>query len=846
MKNYLLCFVLFLLLFTLVNAVRASQMTDSLEKVLQIVKEKDRGDLLLKLSIEYTPVDLNKSLEYAKKARLVFTNEKRIDLIAKSYTIAGLAYSYSNDFVNSLVQYNTALKLYSQAKDKYGVASTYNDIGLNVFYYQNRYDDAIKYFNLALKTAGDNLLAKAKAFNNLGRCLRRKGEPAKALEYFNQASKILVETDDLDEAADLYNNLGLTSFDLGLFDAAIKHYEHSGELKKKTGNEKGYGVSMNNIGNIYWQTGKLEKAISSYQEALKIFDKINYVNGVSSCLNNIGITYQLINNLPKALEFHNRALEVRLKLDNKASLAESYCNLGIVQSLIINDSIAKVLGRNWEYDMLVQFEKKAILENYKTCLASFKKSEKYSEEVGNKAGLAKALQNIGLIYNYSGYFEDALYYNKRALLLNQELQNESDQIANLIAVGSSYSKLRNFKTAEDYLNKAEILAQRLNLTEPLKQVHNYKSDLYEQSGEYKLSLLEYKKFSELKDTILNKENYKQLTELQTQYETEKQKQQIELLNKDKILNENQIKAQRRGLILSLIAVLGIVSFLIVLIKQFNAKKKANIVLAQINKELETKNNLITHQKKEITDSIMYARRIQSAILPPEELLEKELPEHFILYMPRDIVSGDFYWVSERGDKIYVVTADCTGHGVPGAFMSMLGTSLLNQIITNNPNMPVNEVLDDLRDQLIKSLHQTGKVGENKDGIDLVLYTINKTDLSLSFAGANNPLIIIRNAELIELKPDKMPIGIHDKNEHFSQQNFQLQKGDCLYSFSDGYADQCGGEKGKKFMIKKLKQLLLEVSVKPIIEQHKLLDETIKKWMEGIEQVDDILVIGVRV
>ncbi len=263
---------------------------------------------------------------------------------------------------------------------------------------------------------------------------------------------------------------------------------------------------------------------------------------------------------------------------------------------------------------------------------------------------------------------------------------------------------------------------------------------------------------------------------------------------------------------------------------------------------EKQRDSIAQQQEEIMDSIFYAKRIQAAILPPKTYVKKILPESFILYMPRDIVSGDFYWIKKIGDEIFVVAADCTGHGVPGAFMSMLGSALLDEIILRKTEeLDAGTILNKLREGIVNTLHQTGKVEEAKDGMDLALYNINPKKHTLQFSGAFNPLFIVRGEEIIELKADRKPIGIFEtKATDFTTHNFTPQKGDLLYTFSDGYASQFGGPNGKKLRVSRFKKIFLTIKDKSMDEQGVILQKTLKNWM-GVkyEQVDDIIVIGVK-
>ncbi len=293
-------------------------------------------------------------------------------------------------------------------------------------------------------------------------------------------------------------------------------------------------------------------------------------------------------------------------------------------------------------------------------------------------------------------------------------------------------------------------------------------------------------------------------------------------------------------------------------KQAETLKQANEEITFQNKEITEQKEEIEEKNKSITSSITYAKRIQTAVLPPTELINEAFPEHFILYMPKDIVSGDFYWFREVKSADYlayvIAAADCTGHGVPGAFMSMLGMGLLNEIVSKIVEsvgancLTASTILNHLRKEIKNSLRQTGKDKEQKDGMDIALCIYEPSTLKLQYAGANNPLLLIHNSELIENKADKMPIGIYiNEKDSFTNHNIQLEPNDIFYIFSDGYVDQFGGENGKKFMIKVLRQLLFDIHQKPLAEQKELLLQEHLKW-RGVrfEQVDDITVIGVKV
>jgi PAS domain S-box-containing protein len=292
---------------------------------------------------------------------------------------------------------------------------------------------------------------------------------------------------------------------------------------------------------------------------------------------------------------------------------------------------------------------------------------------------------------------------------------------------------------------------------------------------------------------------------------------------------------------------GAISKLVAVEADITALQEAQEKILFQKEEIEKRKEEVEKQSKDILDSIQYAGRIQKALLPPEAGIKNFLPEHFILFLPRDIVSGDFYWIHQINSKIIIVAADCTGHGVPGAFMSMLGISLLNEIVIKNKNTQPDIILDKLRFNVKKALHQTGHQDTSQDGMDIALAVFDKETHTFEFSGAYNPMLQIRNNEILTFKGDKMPIGVHRRDsEPFTLTKNNYTKDDVFYFFSDGYPDQIGETTGRKYLHKNFSEFLLKIHGKPMQNQKIELSEEFFNWKKQYFQVDDVLVIGFKI
>jgi serine phosphatase RsbU (regulator of sigma subunit) len=422
------------------------------------------------------------------------------------------------------------------------------------------------------------------------------------------------------------------------------------------------------------------------------------------------------------------------------------------------------------------------------------------------------------------------------------------------------------------LQKAEILRQKAHLDSLNKEISLKEKTLSEKQKVLEKQYVQISKqqgeISTQKSTIIAQQNAVQIQK--DTLANQKAKISVQLGRIDEQLKriseqDSKIKVQleaieKQKLVLYFVLLaLLLVSFLgYYIYRGYKIKKEANIKLEEKNRtislqkdEIEKQRDLaaaqrdqIGYQKRHIEDSIMYAKRIQTALIPSLELFSDKL-EHFVLYKPLAIVSGDFYWVSSQGNPQVIISADCTGHGVPGAFMSMLGVTLLNEIVNGKHIIAPDQIIDNLRQGIIKSLKQVAAEESIKDGMDIAVCVVDFDKNILWYAGANNPLYLIRKGELIHYRADKMPVAIHYKMEPFTLNKIELQKGDAFYIFSDGYADQFGGPKQKKFMSNQLRETLIAMDGTPMLKQGERLSEIFEEWKGDGPQIDDVTVIGVR-
>ncbi|MGZ4038585.1 MAG: tetratricopeptide repeat protein, partial [Bacteroidia bacterium] len=734
----------------------------------------------------------------------------------------------------------------------------------SVFSNRDKADSLLNYIREAKDNCPAHCIldtAKLTALNALTRLYTSKGELDKAIESGTQANALALNISFKEPASlsvkrllgNTFNNLGSIYNKRGDYHSAFEKHSKALTIRKEINDRKGMADSYNNIGNTFWYFGNYSKALENYLKALTLREELKDPKGIASAYSNIGMIYKSQHSYDKAMEFYLKSVLINIQAKEDDGLATCYHNIGAI----------------YLEKMFASKDSAAIEENFHKALESHQKGLELQLKIGNKLSAGDDYYTVGRDYlSYAvklreykrkaeGSLDKALEYAFKSIS-ETEGSNKRGWANASIIVGDVYVFRKKPELALPYITRALETFKEMDHKSGIREGYLTLSELYELKNDYKQAIDYFKKASVLKDSMLNEESTHQMAEMNAIYESEKKDNEITLLNKDneKRMIEND---RQRGIITTVsVGLLVVLCLAVFAFISYRQKRQAHITISNQKQEVEKKNAIIEAQKhlveeknKDITDSINYAKLIQEAMLSSKELKYKLFPDAFVLFAPRDIVSGDFYWFSEKGGKRFIAAVDCTGHGVPGALMSMIGNAFLNEILNETAQTAPSEILSELRYKVIRTLRQTGSEVQSKDGMDIALLAFNESGTHVDYSGANNPLWICRKTgesySIFEYEPNKRPIGYYmGKSLPFSGHSIDLQKGDTLYIFTDGYADQFGGPAGKKFKYKQLKEVLMSIQEKTMAEQEQILVDTFKSWKGELNQVDDVLVIGVRV
>jgi len=582
--------------------------------------------------------------------------------------------------------------------------------------------------------------------------------------------------------------------------------------KEKVFYQKAEIKTLRMIGNAYKNyLSNLPKAMEYYQLSRKKAEETDNKLGIAASLLNIGIIYTDLSDYPKALDYQEKSLKIFREIYDEKGIGICLNNLGNIYK---NQS------------------------NYSKALEYFQNSLVIQEGRKDTFEIMTCINNIGTAYENLSEFELATeYYNKG--LKYAKIINDADGIINsLSGIGNVLSSTGKQKEAEQYYSEALNVATGSGKLFIQSEVANALRNVFEKQGRYKEALEMSDKHIILRDSMFSQNKSKEIALRDAKYDSDKKEATMQAVAEEEKKKSNII-------ILSVLSgLLLVVIFAGFIFRSLRVTRKQNHIIELQKTEVERQKKIVEEHQKEIIDSITYAKRLQEAILPPLDFVKKHLPDSFVLYKPKDIIAGDFFWMEVMDDIIFIASADCTGHGVAGCMLSICCSNALNRTVKEFGLRDTGKILDKVTELVLETFERSSE--DVKDGMDISLLAINKTTMQIQWSGANNSLWYIHNGEIKEIAPNKQPIGKHDNRKPFTTNYIIYQPNTTFYLFTDGYADQFGGAKGKKFKYKQLEEKLLGMNEKPLTEQKYLLDKTFMDWKGKLEQVDDVNIIGIRV
>lgn len=790
---------------------------------------------------------IDKARKEAETILFIGEDARNPELLAATYTLlARLAEAQKNstDYLYYLLRALSAFEKLNKSEK----AAELSELSGDYYYQKNVFSKAIEYYQRALSIRSS--LPPSRSIFTLqektGSCYLRSNQTTEAKNVMLSLLNDYTKTADTTSILRILAQLSSLATSEKNFVDAISYDQQMLSLCSAQHDSSTMVIVLNNMAFNCVMNQKYHEAIELFRQSLQLASTYRK-NDVPAIVTNLAICYQNLRNYATAFAMLNQAME--------------------------NPAVRKNPGA------------KALLENM-LAITYFYKNDLYNAGESSRRSIddAKEANDMDLLqkcyYTYSqilkagnDYIAALDYYEKHLALkdsldLHAEVKRQKEE--QFLIEADQKDKDTWLRISNEDRQDLELRQMHLEAEKRQKELDLLKKERELETSEKQrilqaMILNQQRHEAELRERELNAlQQEKAIQELRLQQqeaERKRQEQEIRLLQVEK---EKQALAKKRAIgmtVLSVIIALSILAGLIVMRRknltlawQKKQIEEKNEELEQMNQEILAQTDQIVKQKqiieeknKAITDSILYARHIQTAVLPSEEEIIRFFSEGFVLFLPRDIVSGDFFWGIRRGHSVVVAAADCTGHGVPGAFMSMMGLTFLYDIVGAMPELNAAEILNQLRSNVIRALHHKGKTEETRDGMDISLCIIDPLNNTLQFAGANNPVYIVRNENLTILKPDKMPIGMHfDNTIPFTNQTMEIGENDRVYMFSDGYADQFGGPNNKKFKYSSLQILLLQIHALPMQEQSKILLDNFNNWKGDNAQIDDILIIGFRI
>jgi serine phosphatase RsbU (regulator of sigma subunit)/Flp pilus assembly protein TadD len=639
------------------------------------------------------------------------------------------------------------------------------------------------------------------------------------------------------------------------------------------------------LGTAYRLAGGMKEAMSVADSATSLSTKLNYLRGIAEALNLKASVYYTQGDYPNALNSLMQAVKAYQGKHDKLGLASITGNMGLIYKqegdykqaldcylkayqvhVDVKDTVGIIAVNN---NLAVLYE---LLKDTTNALLYLKQNMELYKKRRNDNGEAITIANLGNIYEDAHEYDKALEYYMEGLKMDI---NTGDNIAmgtSCNNIGYVYLDKNDYKNAEVYELKALEISKSTGNLDLLGRTEGNLGFIYSHTGRWKEALEAEKMATSIKDTLINQAKSKQIGKLEAKADYDKQLV-LQQAEQDKKSALSQAENSRQNIIIFFVAAVALAAGIITLLifRSLRVTREQKVLIEKQKTEVEIQKSVVEEKNKEITDSITYAKRLQDAILPSHSEIKKHLPEVFVLYQPKAIVAGDFYWMytpsqlsplgegvsqspfrglgqeSPTGEVTFIAAADCTGHGVPGAMVSVVCSNALNRAVKEFGIRDTGKILDKVNELVVNTYEKSS--GKVKDGMDISISAITYGDknIKLLWAGANNPLWVIpAGGGLLEVAPDKQPIGLSDDPKPFTTHELVLNKGDVFYLLTDGYAEQIGERDGQKFGDKRLQDKLVSLAKESMLKQGQMLEKQLDDWKSFSEQTDDICIIGVRV
>jgi serine phosphatase RsbU (regulator of sigma subunit) len=539
---------------------------------------------------------------------------------------------------------------------------------------------------------------------------------------------------------------------------------------------------------------------------------------MASCLTNIGNIYYWQNDLPKALEYYAKAVQAAREAGDTRSVSNGIGNQGNIY---------------------------ADMGDYPRGLAMLRQSMALDSAMNDRQGLAMSLNSVGSIYADMGKLDSARICFERSMAIREAINDRLGLGAVWNNMGNYHLLRKEYPKAIEYGNRAMAVAREVGNVGLQKDVANMLYETYAASGNHRMALEMFQLQRQMTDSLESVESQQEVMRQQFQYDFDK-KEALLAAEQDKkdALAAEQLKRrqqERNGLIIGLVLMLGLAGLGF---NSYRIKRRDNAIITAQKQEVERQKAVVDARNTDIMHSFEYARRLQEAVLPPSGGLAAAFPESFLIYLPRDVVSGDFHWTAQQSGATWLAVGDCTGHGVPGAMLSVMGLNSLNRCVNDMGLTRPKDVLQQMTLDLLVAFE--GSAHTVRDGMDMALCRIDRHSMTLTYAGANSAALVVRSGEAHVLRPARRPVGHHEGDVAFAQEEFALIAGDRIYLMSDGYPDQQGGTQGKKYLTKRLRDLIVTLSEKSMHEQRDFLLHEFSRWKGDFDQTDDVCIVGVRV